>query len=87
MCGICGIAVADGYVDRDRLAPMSASLVHRGPDSNGIVVDGSAGLAARRLAIIDLDAGDQPIANEDGTIHVEQEPVSPRADLLVSLTT
>src|ERR1041385_7942116 len=51
---------------------MSATLVHRGPDSEGAVVDGPVGLAARRLAIIDLQTGDQPIANEDGTIHVVQ---------------
>ena len=71
MCGICGI-VAPGGVDRDRLAAMSATLAHRGPDSDGLVVDGAAGLAARRLAIIDLDTGDQPVANEDGTVHVVQ---------------
>jgi asparagine synthase (glutamine-hydrolysing) len=51
---------------------MSATLVHRGPDSEGTFVDGGAGLAARRLAIIDLDGGDQPIANEDGTCTVVQ---------------
>src|SRR4051794_8762629 len=51
---------------------MSASLVHRGPDSDGSFVDGPVGLAARRLAIIDLDTGDQPLANEDGTLHVVQ---------------
>jgi asparagine synthase (glutamine-hydrolysing) len=51
---------------------MSAKLVHRGPDSDGIFVDGPAALAARRLAIIDLETGDQPIANEDSTVHVVQ---------------
>src|SRR4051812_28647993 len=51
---------------------MSATLVHRGPDSEGSVVDGQVGLAARRLSIIDLETGDQPIANEDGTVHVVQ---------------
>jgi asparagine synthase (glutamine-hydrolysing) len=51
---------------------MSATLVHRGPDSDGALIDGPVGLAARRLAIIDLETGDQPIANEDGTIHVVQ---------------
>jgi asparagine synthase (glutamine-hydrolysing) len=67
MCGICGIVAPRG-VDRDRLAAMSASLEHRGPDSDGTVVSGHAGLAARRLAIIDLDSGDQPVANEDGSV-------------------
>src|SRR3954466_11122698 len=52
---------------------MSGTLVHRGPDSDGALVDGPVRLAARRLAIIDLETGDQPIANEDGTIHVVQK--------------
>jgi asparagine synthase (glutamine-hydrolysing) len=51
---------------------MSAKLVHRGPDSDGIFAEGQAALAARRLAIIDLETGDQPIANEDSTVHVVQ---------------
>jgi asparagine synthase (glutamine-hydrolysing) len=72
MCGICGIVSARGPADPDRLARMSAKLLHRGPDSDGVFVDGPAGLAARRLAIIDLETGDQPIANEDGTVHVVQ---------------
>src|SRR5438045_9724624 len=72
MCGICGVASARGPVDRDRLATMSATLVHRGPDSDGIFVNGAIGLAARRLAIIDRAEGNQPIANEDGTVVVVQ---------------
>jgi asparagine synthase (glutamine-hydrolysing) len=72
MCGICGIASSDGPVDADRVAAMSATLVHRGPDSFGEFSDGTAALAARRLSIIDLETGDQPIANEDGTLHVVQ---------------
>jgi asparagine synthase (glutamine-hydrolysing) len=72
MCGICGIASARGAVDPERLARMSATLVHRGPDSDGAFAAGGVGLAARRLAIIDLDAGDQPISNEDGTVVVVQ---------------
>src|SRR5918911_298847 len=72
MCGICGIASARGPVDPGRLAEMSATLVHRGPDPDGPFVDGGVGLAARRLSIIDLEHGDQPIANEDGTVHVVQ---------------
>jgi asparagine synthase (glutamine-hydrolysing) len=72
MCGICGIVSARGPADPDRLARMSAKLLHRGPDSDGAFVDGPVGLAARRLAIIDLETGDQPIANEDGTVHVVQ---------------
>src|SRR5947199_10678618 len=69
MCGICGIA---GAPDRARLERMSRALVHRGPDSAGEHVDGPVALAARRLAIIDLAGGDQPIANEDGSCVVVQ---------------
>jgi len=72
MCGICGIAAAAGAVDPERIARMSATLLHRGPDSEGTHIDGGIGLAARRLAIIDLTGGDQPIANEDGTVVVVQ---------------
>src|ERR671936_1267121 len=72
VCGICGIASSNGPADPDRLARMSATLVHRGPDADGALIDGPVGLAARRLAIIDLRTGDQPIANEDGSIHVVQ---------------
>jgi asparagine synthase (glutamine-hydrolysing) len=72
VCGICGIASSNGPADPERLARMSATLVHRGPDAAGTLTDGPVGLAARRLAIIDLETGDQPIANEDGSIHVVQ---------------
>jgi asparagine synthase (glutamine-hydrolysing) len=72
MCGICGIATTRGAVDPARLAAMSATLVQRGPDSDGSHFERGVGLAARRLAIIDLVTGDQPIANEDGRITVVQ---------------
>ncbi len=51
---------------------MSRTLFHRGPDSDGAHVDGGVGIAARRLAIIDLTGGDQPIAGEDGRVVVVQ---------------
>ncbi len=72
MCGICGIATTRGAVDPERLAAMSRTLFHRGPDSDGAHLDGGAGIAARRLAIIDLTGGDQPIAGEDGRVVVVQ---------------
>src|SRR5438067_6801682 len=72
MCGICGIASRVGSPDPDRLAAMSAALLHRGPDSAGQYVDGPVALAARRLSIIDLAGGDQPIASEDGSCIVVQ---------------
>src|ERR1044071_9675044 len=72
MCGICGTASTGRAIDPARIAAMSATLVHRGPDSDGTFVDGPIGLAARRLSIIDLETGDQPIANEDGSVVVVQ---------------
>jgi asparagine synthase (glutamine-hydrolysing) len=72
VCGICGIASTSGAVDPAQLSTMSATLVHRGPDSDGAFVDGGIGLAARRLSVIDLETGDQPLSNEDGTVTVVQ---------------
>jgi asparagine synthase (glutamine-hydrolysing) len=72
MCGICGIASREGAPDAERLAAMSAALVHRGPDSGGGHFDGPVALGARRLSIIDLAGGDQPIENEDGSCVVVQ---------------
>ncbi len=72
MCGICGIASTNGSGITDRVAAMSATLVHRGPDSYGEFSDGDVAVAARRLSIIDLETGDQPVANENGTLHVVQ---------------
>jgi asparagine synthase (glutamine-hydrolysing) len=73
MCGICGLVALDGSaVDAAPLAAMSESLRHRGPDSDGALVDGPVALAVRRLSIIDLEGGDQPIGNEDGAVQVVQ---------------
>src|ERR671911_764144 len=74
MCGICGLASLDGGTppSRKALAEMSASIRHRGPDSDGSVFEGPVALAARRLSIIDIERGDQPLANEDGTVRVVQ---------------
>ncbi|PWU23870.1 MAG: asparagine synthase (glutamine-hydrolyzing) [Candidatus Rokuibacteriota bacterium] len=74
MCGICGIIGPDP-VDRESLARMTRVLRHRGPDDEGFYVreygDGVAvGLGFRRLSIIDLDTGNQPIANEDGSVQL-----------------
>ena len=74
MCGICGLVSLDGAnaPDPAALAAMNETLVHRGPDSDGSIIDGFCGLAMRRLSIIDLAGGDQPIGNEDGRIQVIQ---------------
>ncbi len=72
MCGICGIFYADPprTVDPDVLRAMCAAIRHRGPDDEGIYIDGPVGLGMRRLSIIDLEGGQQPIHNEDRTVWI-----------------
>ena len=73
MCGICGVISPSGAAESRALVErMNQTLVHRGPDSGGVFVDGGAAIAARRLAIIDLETGDQPLTNEDGSVAVVQ---------------
>jgi asparagine synthase (glutamine-hydrolysing) len=70
MCGICGVFSLNGPLNpaaREAVSDMNAALAHRGPDGDGYFADTSAALGHRRLAIIDVAGGDQPIANEDGT--------------------
>jgi len=70
MCGICGQLVPDRSrtVERDLLQKMNYCLRHRGPDSEGYFVEDHLGLAISRLAIIDVEGGQQPIGNEDGSV-------------------
>ena len=71
MCGIAGQVRADGVpVERETIARMCAAQEHRGPDARGLHVAGPVGLGIQRLRIIDLDGGDQPIYNEDGSVAV-----------------
>ncbi|HEX3559033.1 MAG TPA: asparagine synthase (glutamine-hydrolyzing) [Pyrinomonadaceae bacterium] len=68
MCGITGIVNLGGRaVEGELLARMNAAIAHRGPDEEGAYLEGRVGLAMRRLAIIDLAGGQQPITNEDRT--------------------
>ena len=69
MCGICGIVSFTGSapVDRAVVERMTGALAHRGPDDSGYFVQGQVGLGHRRLSIIDLSGGRQPIFNEDGS--------------------
>ena len=68
MCGIVGLVRNDGKpIDEGLLARMNEAIRHRGPDEDGFYVNGSVGLAMRRLAIIDLKSGQQPIHNRDRT--------------------
>ena len=72
MCGICGILRFDGLMpDTDRLVrKMGDKLIHRGPDDYGYHEETNCALGFRRLSIIDLNTGNQPISNEDGTIWI-----------------
>lgn len=72
MCGIAGIAFADTdkLPDQGLLSRMCAAIEHRGPDSSGAWIQPGVGIAARRLSIVGVEDGDQPILNEDGTVGV-----------------
>ncbi len=71
MCGICGIYHLDGKpVEQDLLERMNDTMIHRGPDGYGLFIDNNIGLGHRRLAIIDLHTGKQPMASEDGVLQV-----------------
>src|SRR5438067_13676627 len=73
MCGIAGIVRSDRErPERSHLAAMCAAIRHRGPDDEGNYVGNGIALGVRRLSIIDLDGGHQPIANEDGSVWVVQ---------------
>ncbi len=72
MCGICGIFnYRSGQpVDHLLVQAMADSIAHRGPDDEGFHMDGPVGLGMRRLSIIDLARGHQPMSNEDGTVWI-----------------
>jgi asparagine synthase (glutamine-hydrolysing) len=72
MCGICGVVnIRDPRgVDQDLLVKMTQTLIHRGPDNAGHFVTDRVGFGVRRLSIIDLARGNQPMSNEDETVHL-----------------
>ncbi|MBL7200557.1 MAG: asparagine synthase (glutamine-hydrolyzing) [Anaerolineae bacterium] len=72
MCGICGQVLFDpeARVDPAELRRMTEAIIHRGPDSDGYYLEDTVGLGMRRLRIIDLETGEQPIANEDGSLWI-----------------
>ena len=73
MCGICGIINLDKQpVDKDVLLKMTRVLSHRGPDDEGFYISRNVGLGNRRLSVIDLENGHQPISNENSSIWVIQ---------------
>lgn len=72
MCGVCGVAFADSQrtVDAGTVRRMNATLEHRGPDDVGLHVAGQVGLGHRRLSIVDLSKGHQPMVNDDESIAI-----------------
>jgi asparagine synthase (glutamine-hydrolysing) len=88
MCGICGVVNFSGNepVDPGLLRRMTDTLAHRGPDDDGYFIDNNVGLGHRRLSIIDLSGGKQPIYNEDGSaVIVFNGEVYNYADLMSDL--
>ena len=72
MCGICGKFMFDreASVSEVLVKEMADAMIHRGPDDEGFYVSGQIGLGFRRLSIIDLSGGHQPLSNEDGTVWI-----------------
>ena len=71
MCGIAGIIRWDGRpVSEHEIRGMCGVMSHRGPDDEGIYLKGGVALGMRRLSIIDLSGGHQPVSNEDGTVWI-----------------
>src|ERR1700761_722207 len=72
MCGICGVLYYDGDREADPkvLANMNRTIVHRGPDDDGFFLERNVGIAMRRLSIVDVQNGHQPLSNEDQTAWV-----------------
>lgn len=72
MCGICGVfeTGSESIVERSRLKAMADAMTHRGPDEEGFYSGPGIGLGHRRLAIIDVKGGQQPLSNENGTVWI-----------------
>lgn len=70
MCGICGIVKTKGEISPGSVRLMTKRLLHRGPDDEGFYFNKNAGFGFRRLSIIDLERGHQPMSNEDNTVWV-----------------
>ncbi len=68
MCGICGYAFAPGAARAATVQRMADAMVHRGPDRDGFYEDPDVSLGYRRLSVIDLETGDQPMTNEDESV-------------------
>src|SRR3989442_14270546 len=82
MCGICGDVDLAGTPDAEGVRRAARAIAHRGPDAEAFFFDGPAGLGHRRLAILDLEPGDQPMVRDavPGVFNGEADafPPSPR---------
>jgi asparagine synthase (glutamine-hydrolysing) len=70
MCGIAGFLLRQGSAREEIVRAMCAQIRHRGPDDEGVLTDGPCAIGMRRLSIIDLSSGHQPVANEDESVWV-----------------
>ena len=72
MCGICGMFYPnrESRAQQQTLAAMNQQITHRGPDDGGFFVEENAGLAMRRLSIIDIATGHQPLSNENANVWI-----------------
>src|SRR5262245_42449096 len=68
MCGICGLLAPSGTPDPALVSRMNAALVHRGPDASSVDAVGRCVVGHRRLKVIDLETGSQPVTNEAGDV-------------------
>ncbi|HTX05226.1 MAG TPA: asparagine synthase (glutamine-hydrolyzing) [Steroidobacteraceae bacterium] len=69
MCGIAGVVTRGAAPPRELIGAMCDVIRHRGPDGEGVHIEAGIGLGMRRLAVLDLLTGDQPVSNEAGTVH------------------
>jgi asparagine synthase (glutamine-hydrolysing) len=78
MCGICGILNFrhDQPAERGVLEEMNRQIIHRGPDEAGFFLSGNIGMAMRRLSIIDVQSGHQPVTNEDDSISMVRSTIT-----------
>src|SRR5580658_587381 len=70
MCGIAGYLTGNAVAKEAIVRAMCDQIRHRGPDDEGFLIDGGCGIGMRRLSIIDLQTGHQPVSNEDGSVWV-----------------
>ena len=86
MCGIAGLLTIDGQAPpQEVLTAMSQALIHRGPDGDGAYRAEGIGMVHRRLAIIDLETGAQPLQDSDGAVLVANAEIYNHVELRAEL--